>query len=415
MNFLIIFYSVILVVLGLYVFTVLTFSKNVALAYKYLGIYVIMCVSSAFFLFLFETELLYDFPHFLKITPPLLLAAIPAFNIAIRKMLYNQHTTRPVELLLFLPSLIAFALLVPFYLLDVEVKREIVKGLYQNPSLIMNTHTDNFYYGRFLFIMNIGFSVIMLIQSFLTIRKFRMTMMSNASTSLLKTFRFAVTSFTIIIITFLAYLITAALSVQYALNAFYALMIIGIVPVSYFLLYLLSNPEILYGIQFKMIQPLTIIKSAEIPKTISVNNNTGEYAGISNDPRESVLAKLEYLNYYRRIETFMNDTELFLETGFSMDDLAKELQLSKRIIRDSLRNISGLGYNAYINRHRINYFIRKMKNDSRWSRYTIESLAHMVGYQSPATFYKVFREMHDCTPKEYMERQNFKPSNFKNL
>ena len=205
----------------MYVFTVLTFSKNVRLGHKYLGLYILMLVTNAVFLFLYETRLLYSFPHFVKVSSPIILVGIPAIFLSIKKILNDEAKTSGKELLLFLPALFEAIRLAPFYLQKADVKLIWIDAIYSNPYNILVLHSNALLTDKVFFYFNVLFSTALSIYIYLMIRNH---ISKNASKSDPKAdFRlnFAKTIFLLVVGSYFAYLILGISSIFYPIMAYY--------------------------------------------------------------------------------------------------------------------------------------------------------------------------------------------------
>ncbi len=63
-------------------------------------------------------------------------------------------------------------------------------------------------------------------------------------------------------------------------------------------------------------------------------------------------------------------------------------------------------FNTYINDLRINYAILKLKEDTRFRSYSIQSISEDIGYKSPDSFTKYFKKRTGLLPSVYIKKLN---------
>ncbi|MFA9388226.1 MAG: helix-turn-helix domain-containing protein [Prolixibacteraceae bacterium] len=102
----------------------------------------------------------------------------------------------------------------------------------------------------------------------------------------------------------------------------------------------------------------------------------------------------------KMLESIMSDRKLFLNQSLSLHDLTNETsipphQLSKVIHRDF-----GMNFFEFVNRYRVNYF-KEIANLPHYQHYTILAIAYECGFNSKASFNRIFKEYTGTTPGEF--------------
>jgi AraC-like DNA-binding protein len=135
--------------------------------------------------------------------------------------------------------------------------------------------------------------------------------------------------------------------------------------------YIILNPDLF----LKMIKPYS-----DYPKAKTEND---ELSGL-----------------FERLNQVIQHNQLYLNPNYTLANLSDDAEISIITIREILSEYGFKNYAAYINSFRIQHAEQLIKSKYLDS-YSIESLCKESGFQSEVTFYRVFKNIHNCTPKEY--------------
>lgn len=106
----------------------------------------------------------------------------------------------------------------------------------------------------------------------------------------------------------------------------------------------------------------------------------------------------------QQLEKVMISEKSFLDKKLSLATLSQQTNIST----NDLSQLFNLHYQSnfyeYINRYRLDY-LEQILLDPDYTQYKITALAELSGFNSKATFYKVFKERHHMTPVEYVKKQ----------
>lgn len=106
---------------------------------------------------------------------------------------------------------------------------------------------------------------------------------------------------------------------------------------------------------------------------------------------------------FRDIDQYLQETKLFVQQQFSLQQLSEGLDFSKNRIVTAIKQSTGLSFKAYVDSIRVAE--AKEKLQSKMSRqYTIQHIANDSGFSSLATFYRVFKKAEGVTPKAFINR-----------
>ncbi|MFD2513499.1 helix-turn-helix domain-containing protein [Pontibacter locisalis] len=97
----------------------------------------------------------------------------------------------------------------------------------------------------------------------------------------------------------------------------------------------------------------------------------------------------------------MEQDKLYLETDLSVNKLADHVRLSPKTISAVLNQHMQKGFNEFVNYYRIEEVKQRMAKPENQSL-TIAGIAYDSGFNSLATFQRVFKTFESMTPKEYL-------------
>lgn len=177
-----------------------------------------------------------------------------------------------------------------------------------------------------------------------------------------------------------------------------------------FLLWLHIGLLILIG--FRIILPLVLLDLESYMKLFHVLTAT-YFIGVSAffvNPREaffsdSMVFKEETSNYEeelkRRLENALKKEKVFLVPDLSLQELALKMQIKSSELSSFLSATLGKNFNDVINEYRIDEVKRLIADPTTDPKSTIMELAYQSGFNSKATFNRIFKRITGSTPKAY--------------
>lgn len=109
--------------------------------------------------------------------------------------------------------------------------------------------------------------------------------------------------------------------------------------------------------------------------------------GDTPEPVKSILAVLA--------------SEQIYEPDFSLESLAKILNLPAYVISRTINSFFRMNFNRLLNIYRVKAVCRMLQDDDRYGNLTVDAIAEAVGYRSKSSFYTAFRSETGVTPKAY--------------
>ncbi|PTX63974.1 tetratricopeptide repeat protein [Kordia periserrulae] len=142
---------------------------------------------------------------------------------------------------------------------------------------------------------------------------------------------------------------------------------------------------------------------AEI-ETKKITKSTPEF-NIEDDKVEAILQRLDKLE----------DTLFFLNSNCTLQSVAKKLKTNTNYLSKIVNKYKQQKFNEYLNELRIQYVLKRLKEDPKFRNYSIKHIAEEIGYKSTNSFTKYFKASTKLYPSYYIKNlENTKENNTSN-
>lgn len=118
--------------------------------------------------------------------------------------------------------------------------------------------------------------------------------------------------------------------------------------------------------------------------------------------RASNFQQLKEIELFAKLTALLEKERLFLKPDLKMSELAERLHLSAKYLSQVVHNQTDNNIVYYVNTFRVNEAKRKIVNE-QFHHLTTYGIAQTCGFKNKSTFYKVFKEITNMTPKEYIQ------------
>lgn len=175
----------------------------------------------------------------------------------------------------------------------------------------------------------------------------------------------------------------------------YVCLIVAVISSFYKVLFIDEIFKILFFVA-SLIIPIYVITNPKIISVITnflVGNKRNEFSQGKNNEVFSIL------------NTIITSNNLFLNSNYSIVNLSADSNISIVKIRETLKESGCNNYSDFINTYKINY-ANSLILDGYLDKFSIESLSKESGFQSEVTFYRIFKKINRCTPKEYKNKED---------
>ncbi len=142
---------------------------------------------------------------------------------------------------------------------------------------------------------------------------------------------------------------------------------------------------------------------------IDINADTSVFS-TANDygtPADHYSAKLpdELKSKMYRVRNYMEEQKPFLNPDLNLVDLAKLLQMTRAQLSEVINTGFSKNFNDYINQYRISAF-KTALDQGKQQQLSLLGIAFECGFNSKATFNRVFKKFERSSPSEYLRSKD---------
>jgi AraC-like DNA-binding protein len=175
----------------------------------------------------------------------------------------------------------------------------------------------------------------------------------------------------------------------------YICFLVALITCFYEFMFIDEISKILFFIA-SLITPIYIIAN---PKIISVVTN------FIVDSKKKENSPSENKDVFSILNSIITSNNLFLNSNYSIVNLSADSNISIVKIRETIKDSGCNNYSEFINTFKINY-ANGLISEGYLDKFSIESLSKESGFQSEVTFYRIFKKINRCTPKEYKNKSS---------
>ncbi|QKX03856.1 helix-turn-helix domain-containing protein [Aquimarina sp. TRL1] len=142
---------------------------------------------------------------------------------------------------------------------------------------------------------------------------------------------------------------------------------------------------------------LYYITIASLVQINIINMTTPDKKTISKEGDE----KEELEHIFQTIDAHLKTHKSYLNPSINLKKFSKEIHIPERLISKAINTVEHKNFNNYVNYYRIEEF-KTLIGLEKYQKYSIAAIAHEVGFNSRASFYKNFKEMVGISPSDYV-------------
>ena len=120
----------------------------------------------------------------------------------------------------------------------------------------------------------------------------------------------------------------------------------------------------------------------------------------------SNLKESDILRELNKLTVLLEQEKLYLNPEFTLNDLSEKSGLSVHHLSEVINRGCGKNFYDFINSYRLEEFKRLLSDPVKRKQYTLLSLAYDAGFNSKATFNKIFKKTTGLTPSRYKEKSS---------
>ncbi|UJP65224.1 helix-turn-helix domain-containing protein [Mongoliitalea daihaiensis] len=339
-------------------------------------------------------------PYLLRTVNPLMFFAMPLFYFYVRNTVRQINGIKQWDWLHFIPGLLHYLELIPFYMIPLDEKRIIAEQLLKNPNsldelvrgLVPGTVVDTI---RIL--LQIGYYI----ASIKVIGQVTPDFLTKLDKGKLRNWLFV----SVVLMGLLVFAHAGSFLLELLSNRgirvgvlVYQFLLYGMLfAIAALSLYIQYNPEFVYGYQRSSSKGA----GSSIPSPISERKAD---SGFKDDTIVDKIPADESLTYTNeKIDQFLQQKH-YLRQEINAGEFADQIGVSKRQLSAFLKDHYGKGFKEWINYLRVQTAVSKI-DDGYLDKFTIESLCMEVGFNSRITFFTVFKKEMGISPSEYAKQK----------
>lgn len=356
---------------GVFLGGVLFYIKRNRLANKLLAILVILWSISALARAYQGNQLYYDHPHLLNVFSMFALTWYPLLFLYSKYLISSKNRFNLHDLLHFVPITLRILAYIPYYVLSAEEKLHIYTTKDQMQFYDITDHIVN------LIIIVQGF-----VYTFLVIRKVNLyqklikDFYSNVDKLMLNWLR------TLTILGFTSLLLGIIGTFAGGLfKSFYTGILWDLVYlIQILLIYIVGYKALRFSELFEYVSKLESVE-----KTIRSNNV------------ESDISSADY----KRLKLYIENEKPYLNPELSLQSLADSLDMTRHQLSSLINSNYNKSFYDLVHEFRVAETLERLKS-AQSKNYTIETIAYDSGFNSKATFNRVFKKVTGKTPSAYL-------------
>ncbi|SHG31256.1 helix-turn-helix domain-containing protein [Flagellimonas flava] len=128
-------------------------------------------------------------------------------------------------------------------------------------------------------------------------------------------------------------------------------------------------------------------KSLFVPRLLHLN------------PDEMII---DHSDFEKKLNDTLDNQQLYANPTLSISDLAERTNLDVSQLRQFFKS-QHTSFKKYLNAKRVEKF-KSLLLDENYQNYSLQGLSTLVGFQSNATFFRVFKALEGITPNEFQKR-----------
>ncbi len=168
-------------------------------------------------------------------------------------------------------------------------------------------------------------------------------------------------------------------------------------------------PLLVGGMSYISIYPLQVLLTAVVAwlglqalaQTTVAFPKMPDAVALVDDQKDSASAEKDWVKEGEQLLAVMQDGDWYLESRLSIKDVAARMATNETYISRALNKGLGKSFNAFINGLRVKHAQALLEQDEL----SLLDIAAAAGFNSKATFNRVFRDLSGQTPSQYKKSQ----------
>lgn len=341
-----------------------------------------------------ETGVAFFYTHFM----PLLYLQGPLLYLYITGTLRDEFKFNWKNALHFIPSLLAFISIFKYYFVPWSEKIKLAKAIIASPDILLSI--DKYNIGNH-FINLPARTILLLVYSLATLYiLIRYTLRNkfnpSLSTKIIKWLYFinivviiCAFSYLWLIFEFFTNNVQTRQEISNEITNYITAFSYALIPIV-----MLIFPEVLYGIPIINRKKIDLFKSENNYLTKRINKSIEKPINKEENQEMNELANL--------IQNYLITEKPFVDSKFSLDDLAKQLDVPKHHIYYCFNSILNTKFTTLRSQLRVEY-AKELLISGQLEQLSMEGIWSKTGFSSRTNFFVTFKEITGMTPLEFVQ------------
>ena len=153
---------------------------------------------------------------------------------------------------------------------------------------------------------------------------------------------------------------------------------------------------------FSIQNELTNFIAFEVDGDIVDNADTLPLLNIDEKYRSSSLKGVDEIKLFFRMKKVIEEEKLYLAPELTLKVVADHLHTNTKYLSQVVNHHAGCNFQQFINYYRVEEVKRKITNPE-FANLTLFGVALQCGFKNKSTFYKVFKDITQMTPKAFLK------------
>ena len=331
----------------------------------------------SFVVFLIQSKLIIEYPHFFRTASPSLYCLSIAFYLYYKSHVQRSDWRKNRSIYLLIIPTIHVLELLPFYLQGTSVKRQYLLDISNNSDDVIYSF-EGWIPTSWHFVLQLSLGIVLFTLVLVDIYKKKL-ISKRKSDNIINWFMWA---------------------------GFFQLVCFGLLLVFLFI----DSPVInVYGLAtlvFSIIQLIVIVNLFLQPQLLYGKSYFKRRKRIEKLKSGIAISEQGIASYQLKVENFFTNETSFLNSDFRQQDLANAINLSRNNLSFIINKVYQMNFNQLLNKKRIEVVLDKFQKNKVWDKYSLSGIAKEAGFKSRTTFIKAFKSNTGMTPSKYINSRS---------
>ncbi|WP_027384033.1 helix-turn-helix domain-containing protein [Epilithonimonas caeni] len=166
--------------------------------------------------------------------------------------------------------------------------------------------------------------------------------------------------------------------------------------------------------QSRILMPDFLLQKIENDNAFNNDQHNNEIGQPLENPEKNssikqldIFSKQEIDSIKEKLNRVLEVDKIFLNDELNLTDLSDSIGISNKKLSELLNQHLNTNFYNLINDYRIAEVIKKFEEGDT-SKFTIMSIANDCGFQSKASFYRIFKQRTGVSPSEFIKNKKIK-------